>query len=111
MADGGRTSSGLDEKVAAAFAYSLGWVTGIAFFFTEPTNRFVRFHAMQSILVFGTLSVLMIAVRSIRPIGMLVNTFLLVPLSAVLWLLLMFKAYQGKRFKVPLAGDIADQRA
>lgn len=111
MADGEKTASGLDENVAAAFAYALGWITGIVFFFTEPTNRFVRFHAMQSMLVFGALSILMITVRSIRPIGMLVNTFLLVPLSAILWLLLMFKAYKGQRFKLPVAGDIADQRA
>ncbi len=111
LADGQKTSSGLDENVAATFAYALGWVTGIVFFFTEPTNRFVRFHALQSIIVFGALSVLMITFRSVRPVGMLVNTFVLVPLSAVLWLLLMYKAYQGERFKLPVVGDIADQRA
>ena len=41
---------------------------------------------------------------------MLISVFLVIPLSAVLWLLLMFKAYQGERFKLPIAGDMAEQR-
>ena len=48
-----KTASGLDTNVAAALTDALGWVTGLVFFLTEPENREVRFHAMQSIVVFG----------------------------------------------------------
>ena len=48
---------------------------------------------------------------SIPPFGWLLSFIIIPPLSAVLWLLLMFKAYQGQRFKLPYVGDIADQRA
>jgi uncharacterized membrane protein len=96
--------------VAAALAYGLGWITGIIFIVAEPNDRFVRFHALQSIIVFGTLSAITLLLQAIPIFGMLVAVFLVIPLSAVLWLLLMFKAYQGEWFKLPIAGDMADQR-
>jgi uncharacterized membrane protein len=108
--DAPRTSTGLDPNVAAALAYGLGWITGIIFIVAEPNDRFVRFHALQSIIVFGTLSAITLLLQAIPIFGMLVAVFLVIPLSAVLWLLLMFKAYQGERFKLPIAGDMADQR-
>jgi hypothetical protein len=52
--DLGTTASGLDANVAATLAYSLGWVTGLAFLFFEEENKFVRFHAWQSVIVFGS---------------------------------------------------------
>jgi uncharacterized membrane protein len=106
----GRTSTGLDANVAGALAYALGFITGIAFLLTERENKFVRFHAMQSTIVFLGLSVACILLQSIPLLGMLIAVFLVVPLSAVLWLILMFKAYHGERFKVPVAGDMAEQR-
>jgi uncharacterized membrane protein len=107
----GKTSSGLDPNVAAALSYAVGWVTGLLFIATEHENKFVRFHAMQSTIVFAALSVLCILLPAIVPIlGMLAVVFLVMPASAALWLVLMFKAYQGERFKVPMAGDMAEQR-
>lgn len=111
MPETDKTSHGLDANVAAAFCYALGWVTGLVFYLIEPSNKFVRFHALQSIIVFGALSVLMMLVRGMRPFGILIATFLIIPASAVLWLLLMYKAYMGERFKLPIAGAIAEQRA
>jgi uncharacterized membrane protein len=108
--ESGKTSTGLDPNVAGALAYGLGWVTGIIFLVAEPGNRFVRFHALQSIIVFGALSALTILLQVIPLVGMLIAVFLVVPLSAVLWLVLMFKAYQGEKFKLPIAGDMAEQR-
>lgn len=105
-----QTKSGLDQNVAGALAYGLGWITGLLFLATEPSNRFVRFHAMQSTIVFLALSVLSIVLQIIPFLGLLIVVFLVVPLSAVLWLFLMFKAYQGERFKLPVAGDMAEQR-
>lgn len=110
MPESGKTSTGLDPNVAGALAYGLGWVTGIIFLVAEPGNRFVRFHALQSIIVFGALSALTILLQVIPLVGMLIAVFLVVPLSAVLWLVLMFKAYQGEKFKLPIAGDMAEQR-
>lgn len=105
-----KTASGLEPNVAAALSYGLGWLTGLAFYFTEPVNKFVRFHAMQSIVVFGGITVLCVLLQVIPFLGLLVVIFLVIPVSAVLWLLLMFKAYNGERFKLPLAGDIAEQQ-
>ena len=107
----GRTSSGLDANVAAALAYGLGWVTGILFLSTEPANSFVRFHAWQSTIVFGALSVLTLVIPAVLPfLGMLLVVFIVIPMSAILWLLMIFKAYQGERFKLPIAGEMAEHR-
>src|SRR5688572_19586031 len=105
-----KTSTGLDANVAAALAYGLGWVTGLVFLVLERDNRFVRFHAMQSTIVFAALSLVFILLQSIPLLGILLSLFIVMPLSALLWLLLMFKAYQGERFKLPMAGEMAEQR-
>jgi uncharacterized membrane protein len=97
--------------VAAALAYGLGWISGLALLLTERENRFVRFHAMQSAIVFGGLCVLWFIGTSMPPFGWFLSFIVIPPVSAVLWLLLMFKAYQGERFKLPYVGDIAAERS
>jgi uncharacterized membrane protein len=104
-----RTSSGVDENVAGALCYSLGWVTGVVFYLTEPHNAFVRFHAVQAMLVFGIACVAFILCLSIPLLGWVLSIFVFYG-SAVLWLLLMFKAYQGERFKLPIVGAMAEER-
>ena len=104
-----KTASGFDENVAAALSYGLGWVTGLVFFVTEPENSFVRFHAMQSMLVFGTACLAFLVCLAIPFLGWILSIFVVYG-SAALWLVLMFKAYQGERFKLPVAGDIAEAR-
>ena len=105
-----KTASGLDPNVAAALSYALGWVTGLLFFLTEPENREVRFHAMQSIVVFAALSLFCVLLQVIPLLGILMVVFLVVPISAILWLFLMYKAYNGEHFKLPIAGDIAEKQ-
>ncbi len=105
-----KTSVGLDSNVAAALAYAMGWVTGVAFLVAERHNRFVRFHALQSTITFGALCLAWIVSLSIPIFGWLLAFIIIPPFSVVLWLLLMFKAYQGELFKLPIAGDIAEQR-
>lgn len=105
-----KPTSGLDERLSGALAYALGWVSGLFFLATEPANKFVRFHALQSVIVFGGLSVAWFVAVSIPLLGWLVAWVVIPPISVFLWLLLMFKAYQGERFKLPFAGDVADQR-
>lgn len=109
MAPPGKTASGFDENVAAALSYGLGWVTGLVFFVTEPENSFVRFHAMQSMLVFGAACLAFLVCLAIPFLGWILSIFVVYG-SAALWLVLMFKAYQGERFKLPVAGDIAEER-
>ena len=105
-----KTAGGFDENVAGALAYALGWITGVLFLVTEPANTFVRFHALQSVVVFGGLSLAWFIALSIPFIGWVIAVIVIPTVSIVLWLVLMFKAYHGERFKVPFAGDIAEQR-
>ena len=102
-----KTSTGLEANLAAALSYLVGFVTGIIFLFVEKENRFVRFHAMQSTIVFAGIVVLDILLQIVPILGALVVIFLVIPASAILWLLLMFKAYQGEEFKLPVVGQIA----
>ena len=103
--------AGLDENVAGALTYALGWITGAAFLLLEPANKFVRFHAWQSVIVFGGLSIgWFIALSLLFPIGWFIAFAMILPLSAFLWLRLMYKAYRGERYKLPITGDMAEQR-
>jgi uncharacterized membrane protein len=97
-----RSSTGLDITLAAMLAYVLGWVSGAFFLVVEKNSRFVRFHAWQSVLTF---------LPVFLALWVLPLWWLVWPLSVVLWVLLMFKAFQGERFKLPVVGDIADRRA
>src|SRR6478735_5824112 len=82
-----RTSLGVDANVAATLAYLLGWVSGAILLVTERQNAFVRFHALQSVIVFGALSLAWFLLLSIPFIGWLISFILIPPLSAILWLL------------------------
>ena len=105
-----KTSTGVDANVAAALSYLVGFVTGIIFLLVEKENNFVRFHAMQSTLVFAGIVAVDILLQIVPILGALVVIFVVIPLSAILWLLLMFKAYQGEEFKLPLVGQMAADR-
>jgi len=105
-----KTSAGMDANVAAALSYLVGFVTGIIFLLVEKENKFVRFHAMQSTLVFLGIVAIDILLQLVPILGALLVIFVVIPASAVLWLLLMFKAYQGEEFKLPLVGQMAADR-
>ncbi len=103
-----KTSSGLEENVAGLLCYILGWVTGLVFILIEQENKFVRFHAMQSIIVFGTITVVAFVFGWIPIIGGIISWILWI-LGLVLWIVLMVKAYQGAKYKVPWAGNLAEK--
>ncbi|OGO59918.1 MAG: hypothetical protein A2Z36_00495 [Chloroflexi bacterium RBG_19FT_COMBO_48_23] len=105
-----KTSMELDENVAGLLCYVLGWISGLVFFLIEKKNKFVRFHALQSIIVFGVLSLASIVIGWIPVIGLVINSLIWV-LAIVLWILLMIKAYQGEKFKLPWAGNLAEKNA
>ncbi|HEV7798942.1 MAG TPA: hypothetical protein VGO73_12330 [Pyrinomonadaceae bacterium] len=126
------TGSGLDPKVAAALSYI--WIVGLIFFFIEKENRFIRFHAMQSIIfgiansiIMGVLAVIAVILTFAFSIGgavvgggigMLVHMlvwliwllFWLVAMVLLIGLILAaVKAYQGKMFKLPIIGNMAEK--
>jgi len=106
--DLGKTSTGMQPNVAALLSYLLGFITGIIFYLIEKENKFVRFHAMQSIVTFGGLFVAGIIFAVIPVIGLILAPVLWI-IEVILWVLLMVKAYQGEMFKLPVAGDIAEK--
>jgi uncharacterized membrane protein len=114
--------SGLSENLSALLSYVFGWITGLIFLLLDK-RPYVRFHAAQSIIVFLGLHILRAVLAAILgmgwsfsgfgnwgvfTIGALLLNFLSL-LSLVLWIVLMVKAFQGVRFKLPLAGDIAER--
>lgn len=104
-----KTSTGLEPNIAGLLCYLAGFVTGIIFLLIEKENRFVRFHAIQSIIVFGSVFVLGLVFTVIPLVGWLLS-LLLSPLTLVLWIYLMWKAYQNEWTKIPVAGNLAEKQ-
>jgi uncharacterized membrane protein len=109
----GKTSMGMEQNLEGLLCYVLGWVTGIIFFIMEKDNKFVRFHAMQSIIVFGAIFVVDIILSILRVFVpfIWILTLLLGIITFILWIVLMMKAYQGQMYKLPIAGDIAEKNS
>jgi uncharacterized membrane protein len=111
-------NSGMDENIAGLLCYVLGWVTGLIFLFIDQ-RPFVRFHAAQSIVIFGGLQIIYLALGRVflassgvvgfGTAGMLRGIVAMVEFA--LWIVLMIKAYQGQKFRVPIVADIADSIA
>ena len=114
----GPSTMQMDPKTAAGLSYVLGWITGIIFFLMEKQNRFVRFHAMQSILFFGGLSVLSIVLQVVTGLNIPFISFLTLCVNGLLgivglvgWIVLLINGFQGKYFKLPVIGDYAERYA
>jgi len=108
--DLGKTSTGMQANVAGLLSYLLGFITGIIFFVIEKDNKFVRFHAMQSMLAFGFLFVLQMILMFIPFIGWVLSPIVSI-VGLILWIIMMIKAYQGEFFKLPIVGEIAEKQA
>jgi len=113
------TQTGMSENVAGLLCYLLGWVTGLIFFLIDK-RPFVRFHAAQSIVVFGGLNIISYVLGMFLGVSAISHGWagvgtgvillhLLHLLTFILWIFLMVKAYQGEKFRVPIAADLADQ--
>lgn len=105
-----KTASGFDANMAAALSYLVGFVTGIIFLLVEKENKFVRFHAMQSTLFFLGVIIVDVLLQVIPLLGFLIVVFVVIPVSAIVWLIMMYKAYQGEEYKLPLVGQWAADR-
>ena len=104
-----KTSIGLDPNVAGLLCYVLGWLSGIIIFILERDNQYVRFHALQSIIVFGALNIAISLLTWIPIIGGFFGAVFGITIF-ILWIVLMVKAYQGEKFKIPWAGDFAEKQ-
>ncbi len=98
-----KSSTGLDENVAGLLCYLFGFITGIVFLVVEKESRFVKFKAKQSTITFLGLFVIILIFGWIPVIGTLIFIF-----SLILWLVLMIKALQGKRYALPIVGKMAE---
>ncbi len=105
-----KTDVGLEENVAGLLCYVLGWVSGIVFLILEPKNNFVRYHAIQSIIVFGAITIASAVFGWIPFAGTVISTLLGI-LAFILWIVLMLKAYKGTKYKLPASGDMAEKWA
>jgi uncharacterized membrane protein len=114
----------MTDNVAGLLCYVLGLITGVLFLVIEPYNKnpFVRFHAFQSIflslawfafwIVFSIISAVVFAALPLSLWGLWHLVGMLVGLAVfAIWILLLIKAYQGARFKLPILGDLAEKQA
>ncbi|MHC1578508.1 MAG: zinc-ribbon domain-containing protein [Dehalococcoidia bacterium] len=117
------SSTGLSANVAGLLCYVAGWVTGIIFLVLEKKSNFVKFHAWQSIMTFGVLTVAHLILSTIlgaiavaafsRGLAVLaaVLGWIIGILMFILWIILIVQAGTGKMWKVPWAGDWAEKQA
>ena len=116
-------SAGMEENMASALCYLVGWITGVLFLVLAPynQNRTVRFHAFQSIFLNVGMIVVLIALsiitgiitRIVPLIGILFTLVFGVFWLAMfcLWLFLMYKAYNKEKFLIPIIGPLAEKQA
>jgi uncharacterized membrane protein len=109
MAKHANTSLGLDENLEAALAYLGIWITGLVFLIVEKKSKFVRFHALQSIVAFGGLMVLSWALGIVPILGWILG-YLLMIASFILWIFCMYQAYKGKMFEIPIIGPFVKKQ-
>ncbi|HLM24468.1 MAG TPA: DUF4870 domain-containing protein [Pyrinomonadaceae bacterium] len=122
-----KSSTGLDENVAALLSYVFGWISGLIFFLIEKESRLVRFHAMQSLLLNVAGAIIGIALWFLSLISWIVLAqisgiisfivSMLVGLVAMVLgiglligvIICLIKAYQGQYFKLPVIGNMAEK--
>jgi uncharacterized membrane protein len=125
-----KSTTGLDENIAALLSYVFGWLSGLIFFLLEKDSRLVRFHAMQSILfnvLFGILAFVIWIITFVFVMmgaamgdsggaifglfSLLATLFWVVFVVAILigWVMCLVKAFQGQYFKLPVIGNFAEK--
>jgi uncharacterized membrane protein len=117
------SSTGMSANTAGLLCYVAGWITGIVFVVLEKKSKFVKFHAWQSIMTFGVLTVVQIILSIIGTIAWATSPFwgpwwfahvlgiIVWVITVGLWIALILLAYQSKMWKVPWAGNWAEKQA
>ena len=122
-----KSSTGLDENLAALLSYVFGWISGLVFFLIEKDSRLVRFHAMQSLLLNVAALVIGIVFWIIAVTSSLVVGYVSGILGFIVWIIMvlvgvvigigllvaaiisLIKAFQGQYFKLPVIGNYAEK--
>ena len=122
-----KSSTGLEENIAALLSYVFGWISGLIFFLMEKDSRLVRFHAMQSILLGAAAIVIFVVFWIVAVVSSLVVGYISGILGGIVWIVMMLvggalgigifvaaiisliKAYQGQYFKLPVIGNYAEK--
>lgn len=112
------STTGLDERLAAVLCYSVWWITGGLFLLLERQHRTVRFHAAQSLVLFGAISAVLVALGAVSALALMLSSQayqavrvfgdLLWGGAAVLWLVLVLRTWRGDVWRVPLVAALAD---
>ena len=113
------STTGLDERLAGVLCYSVWWVTGGLFLLLERQHRIIRFHAAQSLILFGVVSALLVAFGALSAVSLMLSSAVyelmqvfgkLLWLGAtVVWLVLVLRAWRGEVWRVPLVAALADR--
>lgn len=92
-----------NQNMTAALTYAFGWISGLIFLLTEKNDETIRFHAAQSVVTFGAINIFMY-IPILNLLGIVIA-----PATLVLWVFLMYKAYNGEMIKLPIAGEFAEK--
>ena len=104
------THGDASRNLVAALSYFLGFITGIIILFVEKDDKFIRFHAMQSTVIFTSLFVINFAVNLLFGFASGFVSGMISVISLIIWLVSMIRAYQGELFKWPIAGDFSEKQ-
>ena len=114
----GRTSTGMSQNKAAGLSYLFRWITGLYFLVKEKQNPFVRFHAMQSLMFFGGLNLILIVLLATIFLSVPVVSFVAILLVVLMelirffvWIVMVIRGFRGKYFRLPIIGRLAEKYA
>lgn len=102
------SSTGLSDNISNFLAYLFGWISGLVIFLIEKKNTELRFHGAQSIVLFGSLTVLNILLPLIPVLGPLLMV-LIAPITPILWIVLLVMAITDNAPRIPVVANFADQ--
>ena len=113
----GPTSTGVDARLSALLCYLAWWVSGVVFLVIEQEHRAVRFHAAQSIVLFGGLTAVIVLLSAISVAALFISpalfqatwmfSYVVWLVAVLLWLYVLLKTFRGETWRVPIAGDLA----
>jgi uncharacterized membrane protein len=113
------SSTGLDERLAGVLCYSVWWVTGALFLLLERQDRTIRFHAAQSLVLFGAVSALLVSLGAMSALALVLSGAVYQSMrvlgdlvwvgAAAVWLVLVLRAWRGEVWRVPLVAALADR--
>jgi uncharacterized membrane protein len=115
------STTGLSPRLASVLAYGGWWVTGAFFCWIEQRDRYVRFHAAQSMIAFGAAAVIVFALAILALLsletqpaafGFLAWSAAAACVAAVLlWMVALWQASRGVRWQMPVVGRLAERLA